>query len=294
MKNYNMKNLCTLSDKNYLLQGLSLYFSLKKYSSDFVLYYLCLDDESYKKLTELNLPDLKPFHVNKLIEADDILKNLREANYSYFCWCLASYFSNYLLKNSDNSITYIDSDIYFHNDINILYENIKNKDVGIFKHRQFTFEQNRPEGAFNVGVVYFKNSVQGRLVSNWWADAVLNKKYPDFSTCGDQKYLDHFTELCTDEEIFIDGNIGHGAPWQWQLYDYSKINEGKIIYNGEEQIYLFSHFSKIKIDLNNKTFIHSTMHQPYTNNNLIFNTPEINKLYVDYFNEILEINKKYF
>ena len=110
-----------------------------------------------------------------------------------------------------DSVLYIDSDIIFHRDIKILYESFANKDVGIFRHRFLKIDEECEYGKYNVGVVYFKNSKQGQQVLNWWSDAVLHKKYPELATCGDQKYLDKFPSLC--ENIFIDGNIGHGAPW---------------------------------------------------------------------------------
>ena len=36
-----MKNICTLSDINYLLYGITLYESLKSTTENFVLHYLC-------------------------------------------------------------------------------------------------------------------------------------------------------------------------------------------------------------------------------------------------------------
>lgn len=289
-----MKTICTLSDKNYLHQGIALYESISELSTDFVLHYLCLDKESYTKLVSLNLPNLIPFNVNELVEKDDNLRHIYNTDYKYFCYSLATYFSNYLLNQGAESILYCDSDIYFHTDINSLYSRFSNKEVAIFKHRQFTYEQNRPEGAFNVGVVFFKNSEKGKYVSDWWTDAVMYRKYPHLATCGDQKYLDEFPKLCSDEEIYIDGDVGHGAPWQWQLYDLSRLSENKVVYEGEEQEYVFTHFSQFKFNLRTEKFIHSFMHQPYTNNNKIFEIESLDKLYKDYFEVILNINKKYF
>ena len=37
-----MKNICTVSDNNYLIKGLTLYESLKESSKDFILHYLCI------------------------------------------------------------------------------------------------------------------------------------------------------------------------------------------------------------------------------------------------------------
>jgi len=45
-----MKEICTVSDFNYLSKGLALYESLIEYSDNFILNYLCIDDKSFKIL----------------------------------------------------------------------------------------------------------------------------------------------------------------------------------------------------------------------------------------------------
>lgn len=254
-----MINLCTVSDINYLLKGLVLYESLKKHSKDFTLHYLCIDDKSYEVLKPLECESLKVYNVDSLVQEDPLLLNLKNSEYKYFCWSLASYFSNYLLLKG-NSITYIDSDIYFHDNIEVILNEIGGRDVGIFRHRQFPLSTYRPEGLYNVGVVHFKDSELGINVSNWWTDAVLNKKYPQLATCGDQKYLDNFPNLCPKDSIYLDENIGHGAPWLWQLYEF--ISPTKIIWENQEQNLVFTHFSQFQF--NGDSYIPSLMHHIYT------------------------------
>lgn len=282
-----VQNACTLSDKNYLIQGLTLYNSLIKTQSDFLLHYLCLDDYSFNKLKEINSEKLIPYHINFFLEKDPLLKELKETDYWYFCMTLGSYFSNYLIEQNLNSITYIDSDVFLYKSLNDLTYEFNNKEIAIFKHRQFDGFRNRPEGNFNVGLVYFKNGKFGKKVLKWWSDAVLFRKYPELATCGDQKYLDKFPELCPEEFIFIDGNIGHGAPWQWQLYDFTKyFNKNTIFYKNDQQEIFFNHFSQFKFNLLNNEYVPSTMHHIYTPLEDYKKITELKKIYDDYFNEI--------
>jgi hypothetical protein len=58
-------------------------------------------------------------------------------------------------------MTYIDSDIFFYQDIDIVYQEIGNKSVGIIAHRHNSVGSDR-DGAYNVGVVYFKNNEMGK------------------------------------------------------------------------------------------------------------------------------------
>jgi lipopolysaccharide biosynthesis glycosyltransferase len=212
-----MINLTTVSDYNYLSKGIALYESLLESSNDFVLHYLCIDIESYNKLSEYECDTLKVYDVNNLLNTDAALMNVKNSEYRYFCWSLASYFTQHLMVKLNVPLIYIDSDIYFHQSINDLHKLMETKSIGIFKHRQFSTD--RPEGAYNVGVCYFNNDVVGKHILNWWSDAVLHKKYPNLATCGDQKYLDAFPSMCPDDLIFDESLIGHGAPGLWQLYD---------------------------------------------------------------------------
>ena len=59
-----MKNICTLSDINYLLYGITLYESLKSTTENFVLHYLCLDSENYNSLVRLECESLKIYHID--------------------------------------------------------------------------------------------------------------------------------------------------------------------------------------------------------------------------------------
>ena len=287
-----MKNLCTVSDINYLDKGLTLYESLLETSDNFILHYLCIDDLSYNKLKNFESSKLKVYNVSRLTSNDVTLYNLKNKDYRYFCWSLASYFSNFLIEEGKESITYIDSDIFFHEDIDTIFKEIGDKEVGIFRHRQFDIGTYHPEGIFNVGVVFFKNGKIGKHICKWWKDAVLHRKYPNLSTCGDQKYLDEFPNMCPDDYIFIDGNIGHGAPWQWQLYNFSNYTkDGTIIWMDKIQKLVFSHFSQFD-DLG-ETYIPSKMHHIYTPLDVYSKNTELKLIYDNYFLKIKEVKKKY-
>ena len=285
-----MINLTTVSDYNYLSKGIALYESLLDTSNDFVLHYLCIDIESFDKLSKYECDTLKVYNVNDLLNSDTSLMDVKNSEYRYFCWSLASYFTQHLMKKLDVPLIYIDSDIYFHQSINELYNLMESKSIGIFKHRQFTTE--RPEGAYNVGVCYFNNDVVGKHILNWWSDAVLYKKYPQLATCGDQKYLDAFPSMCPDDLIFDESTIGHGAPWLWQLYDFSELdNSGEIIWNGNKQKLFFTHFSQFIYNEDN--YIPSVMHHIYTSLNMYTEISELNLIYDNYYNKLKKIVKNY-
>jgi hypothetical protein len=258
------------------------------------LHYLCLDRKTFDKLNALNLGNIKAYDVEDVVYGDETAAKIKSTDRWYFCMSMASYFSKKVMDLTNLPVMYVDSDIYFHLSANEMCENFDGKDIAIFRHRQFPLEHQRPEGWFNVGVVFFRNTKFGKNVLNWWQDAVINRKYPELSTCGDQKYLDRFPDLCPEECLFIDGDVGHGAPWQWQLYDLSDFKEsGKIVYNGKSQLLFFTHFSQFSYDSAKKTYVPSTMHHQYTSPEVYEQNSSLREIYSDYFRKIIETERVY-
>ena len=284
-----MKNLCTVSDINYLYKGLTLYESLKSETKNFILHYLCIDDESFNKLRQFESDSLKVYHVETYLESDTNLKLLKDSEYRYFCWSLASYFTNKLLQTDIDAITHIDSDIYFHKDLGIILDEIGDREIGMFRHRQFPLSTPRPEGHYNVGVVHFKKTNIGKGLCSWWADSVLNKRHPEYATCGDQKYLEYFTVACPPELLYIDENIGHGAPWHWQTLEF--LGDGKVKFEGQEQELVFTHFSQFEDG--EHSYIPSTMHHIYTPLAMYKNNKTLKAIYDEYHSELANIKIKY-
>ena len=284
-----MKYLCTLSDYGYIHHGLALYDSLVSTTSDdFILYYLTLDDKIYNKLKELNLPNLELITLSQLLHDNEELSKYNQAEYREFVWMLASYFSDYLLKTKGvEHITYIDSDIYFYEDIQLFYNEVGEKSVGIIRHRHLPLDINSPDGKFNVGVVYFKKDQIGSYCLDWWKDAVFYKKYPPLSTCYDQKYLEGFLMMFTENEIcIVDKTFSHGAPWHNTFYDWTNYqNDKTVIWEGNVHKYLFHHFSRISFDFGNNSYSDVW--------NRGWDIPQVRQLYDDYFDIIKYTYKKY-
>lgn len=297
-----MKYFCTLSDKNYLALGVALYRSLKlRCAEPFKLYYLCLDDETYNRFLSLNYKEIIPVSLSKWEKEEKELRDARENRpYNEYCWTLASYFSYYLLglnpsthlNQAIDHITYVDSDIFFYQDPEIIYKEIGEKSVGIIAHRHNCI--GNTDGAYNVGIIYFKNDGDGQEVLKWWRDAVLFKKYPEYHGCGDQKYLEGFIPNFGEEIICVaDKTFAHGAPWNFRLYGYDKFEkEGKVIWGDKEQVFVFNHFSRFKYDINTDQ-VEPTggKYADHTLGFQVFNIPAINLMYRNYFVGLKEIHQ---
>lgn len=293
-----MKHLTALSDHKYILYGVALIESLEKSTIPWTLHYYCIDDLTYQYITMLRNPHVIPYRPDTLTGSKNALRivtpqvrlsRLKATDFRYFCWSLASVFTEYIMKNVQcDSVTYIDSDIYFHRDIKKLFDAFGSADIGIFRHRHFLEGGEYGDGQYNVGVVYFKASPKGKQLLSWWADAVLFQRYPEYASCGDQKYLEFFPKACTRSEIFIDGDIGHGASWQWEVYDLSKLKDRIVIWNGREQELIFTHFSKFYYNLNDHTFVSSW----YKDDHIIYKTPDLYDLHLEYLDALTRASAK--
>jgi len=288
-----MRSFCTLSDKNYLKQGLALIKSLEtvvasgQFLDSYILYYLCLDEETYNALEDEDVVRIKLSEVENTRE--DIVKYKERKAYNEYCWSLASTFCRYLLEEKRlPNILYIDSDIYFYQDPQIIYDELGEKSIGIIRHRHNTSYSQ--DGEYNVGIVYFKNTEEGLECLRWWNDCILNELRPELATCGDQKYLEEFVPVWGDHVCILDKTFAHGAPWNFRLYVYDNFkNDGTVIWGDKEQPLVFNHFSRFKVDTENGINPTSGQYMDHTLRGEVFNIPEVKQMYIDYAREILSI-----
>lgn len=291
---------CTLTDKNYLHKGLTLYRNLEqKTYGQFVLHYLCLDDETYDKLEALKLQNLCLWKISNLEENFAAFKNLRNLPacqygdaHSMFCWACAPVFINHLLKilRPESDLLYVDSDIYFYENPSKIFDFVRKSGapVGLHRHR-FTSPYEpltNPVGEYNVGVVYFKANDAGKEISDFWAYLLVDPKneyYSVYGSCGDQKYLDLFIPRFGEEKICIfdkDSGIGHGAPWNFDSYTYTF--GGIVNHEKQEEQIIFNHFSHFTYNLPENRWS-SSLHGEWAPEKI---NPAVESYYKWYFEEI--------
>jgi len=236
------RNICTLSDYNYSDKGLALYDSLVLCSSDFTLYYLCIDDRLYDKLLKLNLPKLVPLRIGCYRELDN-----KSSSYMEYCWSLGSRLCSFLMKRHVlPEILYVDSDIVFYADVEHIFEAVKGKSVGVIPHLHVPV--GHYVGGYNVGIIYFRGDDVGKECLDFWVNCVITPDGPyhkSHGTCGDQKYLELFEVKYPEAVTVIFDKASHVAPWNAQLYNYGQFDMARknIIYLGKTLPLVFAHFS---------------------------------------------------
>lgn len=262
--------LCTLYNSLYLDKGLVLYDSLCECAKDFKLYVLCMDDKCYEVLSDLNLDCHIPIRLSDFEEGDyELLEAKANRPMGEYCWTCSSSFIKYVLKKYNEPIcTYIDADMFFYNDPQILIDEMLEygKSVMVTPHRFPSKVEKMAEtvGKYCVEFNTFLNNYEGLKVLEYWRSRCLEccENIGDGIHWGDQKYLEELVDRFPCVHVCM--NIGAGvAPWNIIQYKRLDVDNNKVLLwknDLSELSLIFYHFQSVKylsrdvVDINIQTF----------------------------------------
>jgi hypothetical protein len=244
-------NFCTLFNSNYLSRGVVMYESLLKHCADFHLYVFAFDDTCYKFLKSQDYKHLTVVSL-KDFEDDELLRVKATRTMAEYCWtCTSSTILYCIKKFSLDNCTYLDADLQFFSDPQLLFDEMGDKSVLITEHRYTReYDQSKESGKYCVQFVSFKNDEQGMNVLNWWRNACIEWCYArvENGKFGDQKYLDDWTTHF--EGVHELQHLGGGiAPWNVQQYSFEQMQKkitGTEIISGKKFDVVFFHFHGVK------------------------------------------------
>lgn len=251
-----MINFCTLFDSCYLDKGIALYKSLERVSSDFTLYIFCFDDLSFNILNELNFKYTVILH-HTCIETPELLQKKKERSKAEYCWTCTPVIIEYVLDNYNvESCTYLDADLYFYSNPQILFDEIIDADADAvivehrFKNSSYGRKLEKRNGKYCVEFNYFRQTLNSRKILRWWKDKCYEWCFdiPEVDRMGDQKYLNEFKILFNGvhDLQYLGGGV---APWNLEQYQFVDISSNQIIMkdckNNTFQL-IFYHFQNIR------------------------------------------------
>lgn len=245
-------NFCTVFDSRYLVQGVTLYRSLGSTCKNFKLYIFCLDKETFRVLSLLNLPNaiLLTFEDLNFPELE-VAKNNR--TWQEFCWTMASCFLFKIVTEYENCAFYVDADMLFCSDPSFLLDLFKDYSILVTKHKfsKLYANQEPVAGTFNVGIIGVRRSAEGISCVTRWYQQCLQECVNDSSNkkCGDQNYLNEWPLLYTS--LLILEHIGvNVAPWNIANYNIAVL-ENKIFINEQPLVCYHYHATRPNITVQN-------------------------------------------
>ena len=266
-----MMVFCTLFDSYYLDKGLALYQSLARCTEDFKLYIFCFDDQSFKILSNLALKHTVIIHHSQ-IEDEKLLRWKEERSKAEYCWTCTPVIIEYVLKQfREENCTYIDADLYFFRNPQILFREIEEAqaNVVITEHR-FTDSWNdrrlcKRSGKYCVEFNFFDQSENSWKALTWWKERCAEWCFHLYEPerMGDQKYLEKFPQLFkgVHELQHLGGGV---APWNLAQYKLSRIEEaGPVLVEKKtkkEFPLVFYHFQNMRYLSENRINVSSGTH----------------------------------
>ncbi len=238
------RDFCTYFDHRYLARGLAMYRSLKRNCPSIRLWVLCLSTDAHRALTDLSLPDIIPIRLEDFERGDHELLQAKSNRslVEYYFTCTPS-LPLYVLQNSPDVdlITYLDSDLYFFNSPEPIFDELGSNSIAIIAHR-FAPDIRWMEctGAYNVGWLSFRRGNIGTECLTWWRKRCLEwcRDYVEEDRYADQKYLDRFPELFSGVRV-IQHKGANLAAWNLKHY---RLHERNGAVHVDDDPVIFYHF----------------------------------------------------
>jgi len=164
-----MRIYCTIFDKYYLYQGVALYNSLKRCTSEFTLYTLCMDLISYHTIKRMENSSLIPIYIEKLI-TPEITEVRNRTTHGQFCWVCQPLICEYILNTYlHQMVTYLEADSMFFSDPEAIFRELGENSVSLVPHNYSPgFDNTKIAGQFCVQFNTFRNNEFGHAVLNYW------------------------------------------------------------------------------------------------------------------------------
>ncbi len=243
-----IEHFVTLFDNNFLPMGLCLHASLMKHGQPFHLWILCMDELVEQNLRLLALPFVSLIPLAE-VENARLLAVKPSRSRGEYCWTLTPFTPQFVFDREPGieRVTYLDADLLFFDKPNQLLDEFtaSSKHVLITDHaydpRYERSGRARRGGKFCVQFMTFRRTVEAARVMHWWQDRCLEWCYAraEDGKFGDQKYLDVWPELFSDEVHILLQKHKTLAPWN------VKYMHG--LYKGQLAP-VFYHYQTLKIE----------------------------------------------
>ncbi|MBC7695252.1 MAG: glycosyl transferase [Burkholderiales bacterium] len=276
-------NFVTLFNSNYLSRGLVMYQSLQKHCPNSHLYVVAFDDITYNYFHRFPQKNLTAISLEQF-EDEKLLSIKYSRSGGEYCWtCTASTVLYAINTFKLDHCVYVDADMRFYSNPQVLFDEWGAKSVLITEHRYTSeYDQSLISGNYCVQFVGFKNDKEGMKAVNYWRESCIEWCYAraEDGKFGDQKYLDDWTTRF--KNVHVLEHLGGGlAPWNIQQYEFHLSGDkitGKELKSGNEFEAVFFHFHGLKIYKNNISLLTGDTYEMTTDTFGLFYKPYLHAL----------------
>lgn len=245
-------NYCLFTGENYLAKAITLYNSLIETNNKFTLYYFAFDNNTYNYLLKSNYSNIIPIKLSELeCEFPELLSVKNERTFQeYYFTCTPTLLLYVFRKFNIKDCTYLDADLYFYSNPQLLHDELGQNDVMITEHRYTEkYDNTSTSGKYCVQFLPFKNNSNSINILNKWHNQCLEWCYhrSENGKWADQGYLNDWTT--TYNNIKVLENLGGGvAPWNIQQYNILSADNKVFVNTKTEQQFnlIFYHFHGLR------------------------------------------------
>ncbi len=229
---------CTIVTKSRLYQFLAMQASMVRHIKSFKIFVLCVDDSSYLLLKKCMLDNTSLIKRSQ-IENKELLSLRYKRKLNEYCWTLKPSLFIHLFDRYKqfDTITYIDSDIYFFSDPSSIYIDVPDFNILLTTHIIHR--------RYNAGFVCFRRSETAKSALVWWRKQCYDwcSEHPSGDKFGDQGYLNELPKMYSGVENVKTPGV-NVAPWNYHIFNISS-NNGIVTVNDKPLI--FYHFSGLRV-----------------------------------------------
>ncbi len=222
-----MVRYVTLFDHRYAGRGEIMMKSLRlHHKGPWQLDIVAMDQIAETEICLWNEPRVKVHALTSLLTPELIeIKNTRTI--TEFYWTMTPFVLQAMLHKYQETVTYLDADLCFYSDPQILINEYPEAPILITEHRYSWWNDQQPTaGRFCVQFLTIRPTELGEKALKWWTRACrkwCHSWYED-GKFGDQKYLDDWLVRFPGTKVIEHPGAGL-APWN--VTDYSlKIDSG--------------------------------------------------------------------
>jgi hypothetical protein len=240
---------CTLFDSNYLVKAVAMHCTLLRHAPDAHLPAFVFDGVAKRILDRLALPQLSVVTLAELEEFDAGLLAVKgDRSPTEYCWTSTPALPLYVFAHRAEvgEVTYLDADLGFFADPQLLFDEIGDASVCITPHRyapEHAYQE--VNGIYCVQWVTFRRDERGTTALQWWHDRCIEWCYYrlEDGKLGDQKYLDDWPERFDGVHV-LEHKGGGLAPWNVGRYDIRE-REGRLFV--DEDPLVFFHYHRVQL-----------------------------------------------